>query len=330
MAEIRVRGAPSGQRPVVLHPGVVVPLDVIGARLGDQLTHLLEDPRARLGVAEVEHRRARFVVGHARFVAAVVAHQPRLAGHARLADRPQIDPLGLDPDPEPQAQFVSPIGERSQAVRKLRPVDTPGAQPGGEIERVQRAGALVPPGVQLEELGAGGGRGVHGGVDRRLVDVGAAREPGVVGDQRLEEAAAAQRADDEPVQRRRHLRLVALDEADDRVRHRHRARRRHAGRGRREPRRQLGPAIGLADQIHAPGARPHEAGHERAVRRGERDQGQRTLRRPAALLERQRRVLADDVMVERERPTRLLRPGQAVDRRGQRSVDDQLAATRDR
>ena len=57
VAEVAVVGTGAGQRSRVVHPRVVVPLDVIGTRLGDQLGQLLEHPLARVRVAEVEHRR---------------------------------------------------------------------------------------------------------------------------------------------------------------------------------------------------------------------------------------------------------------------------------
>ena len=121
VAEVAVAGAAALHRPRVVHPRVVVPLDVVGTRLGDQLTHLLEHPLARLGVAEVDHRGARLVVRHARVGTARSPASATIRGPCRAGRRF----AGRHARARPRPRTSSPIRVRDRRARAARSGTSP-------------------------------------------------------------------------------------------------------------------------------------------------------------------------------------------------------------
>ena len=115
-------------------------------------------------------------------------------------------------------EAVRVVAERRQAVRKARRIGGPAAEAGVEVERAGGAGARVPAGVDDEQLDAERGRAVHLRAHRRLVDLGAVREPGVVGDERHDRTPVAQAVEHVRAQRRRALREAARRDAEHHVR----------------------------------------------------------------------------------------------------------------
>jgi hypothetical protein len=157
---------------------------------------------------------------------------------------------------------VRVLGERPESVGKAPLVDLPAAEPRREVGGVVPAGPGIPAGVDDEQLGAEGG----GAVDLFANDVGvdsrAVREPGVVGDERLERPAAPDAMQRERAQRRGRRSQAAARDAEECVRAFDR--RRRLRRHRRQAERQLDAELG-AFSVERPGAGPHQPGEEDIV-----------------------------------------------------------------
>ena len=240
---------------VAVDPEVVVPLQVVGAHGVDQRDQLIHHPfpARRTGQADLGVERRAVVVA--------ARGQPRLARQPRLVHRRQRHALRLDPQPELQAGAVRVVGEARQPGGEASRIDGPRSEAGVEVEVAGLAGAEVPAGVHHEQLDAEGGSAIDLGHHRMFVDAGAVDEPGVVGDERLERAAAADPLQHELAQRAGLVGRRLGGDAEEGVRQLERLGRgnRGADAGKRHADAQ---PIGGPFERRPPGARPHQAAEE--------------------------------------------------------------------
>ncbi len=172
-------------------PAVEVDFQVVGTGLVEEGEQTVADPLPRflVGQTDLGLRRRRIVM--ARLILPVLLGEESLAGLAGAADRRHVDAFGLDPDGELEATAPGVIGEHAEPLGEPRAVDLPRAESGAEVEAIVGVQRRIPAGVELEELAADVGERVDLTLDQVGVDVGAEREPGVVGGQLRERAAGA-------------------------------------------------------------------------------------------------------------------------------------------
>ena len=189
MREVAVGGAVAVPGAIAVNPEVVVPLQIVRLHRIDQRGHLSEDPLARRGAGDADLPDTRVAV------VVTVFGEPALV-HTGRSDVGQVDAFGLDPEAEVHPQAVGVVGQRLEAGGEAIGIRFPGAEAGIEVEGVGRACAGVPAGVEHEELDPHGCGTVHLVAHRRVVDLGAVREPRVVRHERRQRASVAHAVED--------------------------------------------------------------------------------------------------------------------------------------
>ena len=270
---------------------VVVPFQIVRLDLVDERRQVIHQPLARGGIRQ------------ANLSGVIGAVLPALGGEPRLldpgfADQREVHALGFDPQAEPQPEAVRVGAERGEAVREARRIGGPVAEPRVEIERAGRAGARVPACIDHEQLDAERRRPFHLGAHRRLVDLRAVGEPGVVGDQRRDGTSIPNAVEHVRSQRRRACSGAAGSDAEHHVRAVDVALDRR-GHG-RQPDGDRHPGAAPIDDGR-PCARPHQRGVKLVARAVDSKPGHVLLRGAVRRAQRERLAAHQRLLLERER-----------------------------